>query len=502
MKNKKLFIGTLVFTISMLFNLSIIKAGCTISVSAPRSVKTGSSFTVSATVPSNSGSWEYTLSYDSSKVKLVSGSLKVVGVYGDSRTNSYTFKSISEGSASFKAVNGSIYDYDSVSECYSGSTTATTNMSSSSNLEGAVANVDNNKSNDNTLKSLSIDSYELSPKFDKNTTEYNVEVPSGVEKISIDAEKNDTKAKVTGIGDINVKEGLNKIEVMVTAENGDTKTYIINVTVEEKDPIIVKVGGKNYIVVRKDTDIKEIPVNFKKSVLKLGGEEIPSYENKKLGMTLVALKDEDDNVRLFIYDKGTYKELYYVSNGITSIILLDAPNEFLYVYKKVNFKYNDVNYFGYNYLPYQNNNQYLVYGINLDTNEKGFYIYDKVTDGLIRYGKKDLVKDNGLVLLILLLGLIIFVWFIKLLKKLFTSKEKKIEKIKKKIDKLNDEYEDEEEEEEPVITKIEDEKPLPKKNRKAKRQELIDAKKVLDKGKPKSVRRVSLEPDEMDDYDF
>ena len=242
--------------------------------------------------------------------------------------------------------------------------------------------------------------------------------------------------------------------------------------------------------------------NFKKSVLKLGGEEIPSYENKKLGMTLVALKDEDDNVRLFIYDKGTYKELYYISNGITSIILLDAPNEFLYVYKKVNFKYNDVNYFGYNYLPYQNNNQYLVYGINLDTNEKGFYIYDKVTDGLIRYGKKDLVKDNGLVLLILLLGLIIFVWFIKLLKKLFTSKEKKIEKLKKKIDKLNDEYEDEEEEEEPVITKIEDEKPLPKKNRKAKRQELIDAKKVLDKGKPKSVRRVSLEPDEMDDYDF
>ena len=502
MKNKKIVIGVFTFLFALLFNVSVIKAGCTISVSAPRSVKTGSSFNVSVTVPSNSGSWEYTLSYDSSKVKLVSGSLRVVGVYGDSRTSSYTFKSIAEGSASFKAVNGSIYDYDSVSECYSGSTTATTNMSSSSSsdLQGAVGNVDEKKSNDNTLKSLSIDSYELTPKFDKDTTEYSITVPSGVETIKVDAEKNDKKAKLTGIGDIGVKEGLNKIEVTVTAENGDVKTYVINVTVEEKDPIIVTVGGKKYTVVRKETDIKEIPTNFEKSTLKLGGDAIPSYENKKLGITLVALKDKDDNVRLFIYEKGTYKELYYISNGLTSIILLDAPSKFLYVYKKTTFKYNDINYVGYKYLPYQNKDQYLVYGVNLDTNEKGFYIYDKVTDGLIRYGKKDLVKDNALVVSILLLALIIFIWFVKILKKLFTSKEKKIENLKKKIDKLNDEYE--EEDEEPSIKKIEDEEPLPKKTRKAKRQELIDAKKVLDKDKPKSVRKISLEPDEMDDYDF
>ena len=60
---------------------------------------------------------------------------------------------------------------------------------------------------------------------------------------------------------------------------------------------------------------------------------------------------------------------------------------------------------------------------------------------------------------------------------------------------------DEELDDEPVIREIkEDSKPL-KKNRKEKRKELQDAKNFLDKDQT-SIRRVSLEPDDMDDYDF
>ena len=505
MKNKKTIIGILIFLFTILFNLDTLKAGCTISVSAPSSVKTGSNFNVSVTVPSNSGSWEYTLSYDSSKVKLVSGNLKVVGVYGDSRTSSYTFKSIAEGSASFKAVNASIYDYNSVEECYSGSGTANVNMSSvANNIKGSVANADKTeKSNDNNLKNLSVDSYELSPKFSKDILEYNINVASSVEKIKVDAEKNDTKAKISGIGEIEVKEGLNKIEVVVTAENGDTKTYTINVTVEEKNPINVKVNGKKYVVVRKEEDIKNIPANFKKTTIKIGSEDVPAYVNKKINITLVALKDEKDNVKLFIYEKRNYKELYYMSNGVTNLILLDAPKNLLYVYNKVNFKYNSINYKGYKYIPYSNKDEYLIYGVNLDTNKKNFYIYDSNINGFIKYSKKDLLKDNLLTVLGLLLGLIIFIWIIKVLRKIFTSKRKKVERLNKKIEKLKKEDDfEEDDDEEPVITKLEDTKPLPKKSRKAKREELINAKKLLDKDKPKSVRRVSLEPDDMDDYDF
>ena len=504
MKNKKIIIGILVFLFAILFNLNALKAGCTISVSAPSSVKTGSNFNVSVTVPSNSGSWEYTLSYDSSKVKLVSGNLRVVGVYGDSRTSSYTFKSTAEGSASFKAVNASIYDYNSVEECYSGSGTATVNMSSTaSNSKNSGAKDDKvEKSSDNSLKSLLVDSYELSPAFNKDTLEYSVTVPSGVEKIKVDAEKNDSKAKVAGIGEIEVKEGSNKVEVMVTAENGVTKTYIINVTVEEKDPINVEIDDKKYVVVRKVDEIKNVPTNFKKTTIKIGSEDVPAYTNKKLNITLVALKDEKDNIKLFIYENRKYKELYYMSNEVNSLILLDAPKELLYVYNKVNFKYDGVNYKGYKYITYSNKGEYLIYGVNLDTNEKGFYIYDSNIDGFVRYSKKDLLKDNLLIGLVALLGLIVFIWIIKILKRLFTSRRKKIEKLNKKIEKLNRKDDFEEDEEEPIITKLEDTKPLPKKSRKAKREELINAKKLLDKDKPKSVRRVSLEPDDMDDYDF
>ena len=94
---------------------------------------------------------------------------------------------------------------------------------------------------------------------------------------------------------------------------------------------------------------------------------------------------------------------------------------------------------------------------------------------------------------------------LKILKKLFTSRNKKIRKLTKKLEKLKskqnkDIFDDEQEDEEPVITKVEDDKKVPKKTRKEKRKELMDAKKLLDKDKT-SIRRISLEPNDLDDYD-
>ena len=57
-------------------------------------------------------------------------------------------------------------------------------------------------------------------------------------------------------------DGLNKVEVVVTAQHGEKKTYVINLTVEELDPINVKVDGKNYTIVRKSGQIEDIPVGF------------------------------------------------------------------------------------------------------------------------------------------------------------------------------------------------------------------------------------------------
>lgn len=59
--------------------------------------------------------------------------------------------------------------------------------------------------------------------------EWSTEVPNSVTSVEVYAEPKDSKAKVTGDGKITLNEGNNKVGVTVTAENGNKKTYIINI---------------------------------------------------------------------------------------------------------------------------------------------------------------------------------------------------------------------------------------------------------------------------------
>ena len=70
---KKILTGAFILLFAFIFKLPNVDAvSCRIGVSAPSSVVVGQSFKVTVTVSSSSsiGSWEYTLSYDSSKVRL------------------------------------------------------------------------------------------------------------------------------------------------------------------------------------------------------------------------------------------------------------------------------------------------------------------------------------------------------------------------------------------------------------------------------------------------
>ncbi len=82
----------------------------------------------------------------------------------------------------------------------------------------------------NWLKTLSIDGYSLTPTFDltKDQT-YSVIVPNSVGSLNITATAVSTKASVMGTGTIAVAEGNNVINIYVTAENGDIRTYQISV---------------------------------------------------------------------------------------------------------------------------------------------------------------------------------------------------------------------------------------------------------------------------------
>ena len=83
----------------------------------------------------------------------------------------------------------------------------------------------------NTLKSLSVSGYDLSPEFNEDTLEYSVSVPPTTTKVTIDATRKDNASKVEGTGEFEVNEGQNKFEIKVTAESGALRTYIVTVNV-------------------------------------------------------------------------------------------------------------------------------------------------------------------------------------------------------------------------------------------------------------------------------
>lgn len=83
-----------------------------------------------------------------------------------------------------------------------------------------------NRSTNNNLKTLTSSLGNI--KFDKNTLVYSILTDQ--DEVTISAESEDTKAIISGIGTIELKNGLNEIKIVVKAENQTEKTYTIKIT--------------------------------------------------------------------------------------------------------------------------------------------------------------------------------------------------------------------------------------------------------------------------------
>ncbi len=81
----------------------------------------------------------------------------------------------------------------------------------------------------NVLSSLTVAGQSLTPTFSKFTTEYSLVVEHDVTSINVSATAIASTAKVTGTGAHNLKEGSNIIPIVVTAQNGATRTYNIEI---------------------------------------------------------------------------------------------------------------------------------------------------------------------------------------------------------------------------------------------------------------------------------
>ncbi len=106
------------------------------------------------------------------------------------------------------------------------------NNNSSNNNQTEKKPTETKKSSNANLNNLGIKPNDFTG-FRAGTTSYNVTVPNDVEKVNVYATAADRNAKISGTGDRNLNIGANALNVTVTAEDGTTNTYTINVTREE-----------------------------------------------------------------------------------------------------------------------------------------------------------------------------------------------------------------------------------------------------------------------------
>lgn len=365
---------------------TVFAASGKINVSGTSTVVVGNNVTVTVTLSSSTliGSWEMSLNYDKNYLQLRSATSESNGIRMaastatgvKSKSYTFTFKTLKKGSTSVSVGGYLAYAYADLSEISLSSNSKKINIITQAELEASY-------SKNNNLASLGVEGFTLTPEFNASTLEYSVIVPEDTKNVNITGTVQDKKASITGVGVQQVNQGNNKFLVTVKAENGSEKTYTINVDVKDENPIEVTVGDKKYTVVK----IKEnLPIAslYNEYSIKINEFDIPAYKNDYTGLVLVGLKDTEGNISLFIYDdeNNSYKEYSELKSSQITIYPL-KPEENIEGYKKGNVKIQDIDVEGF-YLN-EDSDFFVIYGVNVETGDKGFYMYDKKMQTLIKY---------------------------------------------------------------------------------------------------------------------
>lgn len=88
----------------------------------------------------------------------------------------------------------------------------------------------------NKLSGLGVEGFVLTPTFHRDTVSYDLIVDPSVSSVSVYANTIDSKASVSGSGNIQLQNGNNDITVRVTAENGSQRDYVIHVVRQTNGP--------------------------------------------------------------------------------------------------------------------------------------------------------------------------------------------------------------------------------------------------------------------------
>lgn len=446
-------------------------ASASISVSVNRSsLVVGNTVNATVTVYSSGGigSWEYTINYDTSKLKLVSGQVSVADVAQSSGKTSvsynYTFKAIASGSASIGVKSYSVINWD-VQELSTTANSKTVSIITQQELEASY-------SKNNNLSGITVEGYELDGAFDKEKLEYIVSVPSDTEKIKLNASVEDSTATLTGIGEFDVSEGDNKFDIIVTAQNGNQKTYSVTVKVEDKNPITATIDNKKYTLVKRASTLT-CPNTYEETKVTIDGIEVPAFKSSITDFILVGMKDEQGNIGLFLYDENNNKFSKYTEIKTTGLVIYPKEPKIIPTgYKKVTISINDQEVTAYTYND--NKEFYLIYGINIENNKEDFYEYDKTNNTMSRYNGKIIeeltTRNENYMMIILILGVETILLLMILLITFIRNKKRRKRLMQKRLEKHTEEV-SEETNKENKEQEVEEEKQNNKKQKKEKKND-------------------------------
>lgn len=213
-----------------------------------------------------------------------------------------------------------------------------------------VLKVTKTGSNNNNLAYLAVIGYDLTPIFNKSNLIYDVNVPNNVNSVYLDAVSDDENATVSGIGLVNVVDGKNVFDVIVTSESGKIKTYTVN--------IYKGLSDNNYL-----------------AELEMSNGELDKEFNKLINEYSITVPYEIDSISFVGYPEdnkaaiqgnGTYN-LNIGENKITLTVISASGKQNPYIINvtreaAVSAKLINLEAKGYNIIPNftENNNNYMV----------------------------------------------------------------------------------------------------------------------------------------------
>lgn len=423
---------------------SVNAASGTISITGTSQVVIGNTVTINVVLSSKTkiGSWDMDLNYDKNYLQLISatseaGGVNMVNSSAGVTSKSYTFKfkALKKGNTKISMASYQAFAYEDMSEMNLSASSKTVKIMTQEELEATY-------SKDNYLKSLSVEGFEITPEFNKDVADYSVVVPENTKEITINAAVNDSKSDLSGVGTVEVTQGTNTFQIVVRAQNGSERTYNLTVEVKDENPINVTIDNQDYTVVK----IKEYLPSanaYQETTVNINDFEIPAYKSELTGFVLVGLKDSSGNINLYIYDEENNSYKVYNELKFTNITIYPKDTkEILNGYKSGEITINEIQIPAF-YVS-ESSRFAIIYGINVETGEEGFFKYDKKNQTAIKYDDEmiNLLTEKNRLYTYIIFGFIgTFILMFIILIVIVKNKKKKPKKENKKVEEENEKLE-------------------------------------------------------------